>query len=124
MDEIETFDLAPRNGPPASDALEIGRTRQREVCLKLLERWVPLAVADDLAIQKEGRSGPVVDEEPFEAGLKAGAFVLKVLERLARLDGLDAVEKREVTVAEMADPVELARRVQVVSPVLTARLGG
>ena len=64
----------------------------------------------------------MIDEEPLEAGLKAGAFVLKVLERLARLDGLDAAEKREVTLTEVADPVELARRVRAVSPVLMARL--
>ena len=126
MDETHSFDetLEPATAfkPQGTTALEDGRARQREVCLSLLERWVPLAVAADLLLQKEGKSGPVIDEEPFEAGLKAGAFVIKVLERLARLDGLDAVEKREVTVGEMADPVELARRVQVVSPVLAARL--
>jgi len=97
--------------------------RQREVCVRLLERWVPLATAAELALRKEGRSGPVIDEEPFEAGLKAGAFVLKVLERLARLDGLDAAEKREAALVEPADPLELARRVRAVSPVLAAKLG-
>jgi len=45
-----------------------------------------------------------------------------VLERLARIDGLDAAEKGELTVREIADPMELARRVRAVSPVLTARL--
>lgn len=126
MDDTECFDavLEPAAGGRRHEVAQVedGRTRQREVCMKLLERWVPLAVADDLLLQKEGKSGPVIEEEPFEAGLKAGAFVLKVLERMARLDGLDAVERREVTVSEMADPVELARRVQVVSPVLAARL--
>lgn len=104
------------------EIMEERRERQRAVCYQLLERWVPLAASATLALRSEGRAGPVIDEEPLEAGLKAGAFVLKVLERLARLDGLDAAEKRELTVMKMADPVELARRVRAVSPVLTARL--
>ena len=111
---------APPPGSP--ELLEDGRERQRAVCHRLLERWVPVAASEALALQKEGRAGPVIEEEPLEAGLKAGAFVLKVLERLARIDGLDAVEKRELTVTEMADPVELAKRVRAVSPVLMARL--
>ena len=98
------------------------REQQRAVCLQLLERWVPIAASPALALRKEGRTGPMIDEEPLEAGLKAGAYVLKVLERLAHLDGLDAAEKRELTVKKMADPVELARRVRVVSPILMARL--
>lgn len=106
--------------PP--EVMEERRERQRAVCYQLLERWVPLAASATLALRTEGRTGPVIDAEPLEAGLKAGAFVLKVLERLARLDGLDAAEKRELTVMKMADPVELARRVRAVSPVLTARL--
>ena len=110
---------APEEFP---EMLEERRERQRAVCHALLERWVPVAASAALALRTEGRTGPVIDEEPLEAGLKAGAFVLKVLERLARLDGLDAAEKREVTVTEMADPVELARRVRAVSPVLMARL--
>ncbi|MDD5351213.1 MAG: hypothetical protein PHQ12_13465 [Chthoniobacteraceae bacterium] len=99
-----------------------GRDRQRAVCYQMLERWVPVAATAALALRSEGRNGAVIDEEPLEAGLKAGALVLKVLERLARLDGLDVVEKREPTLVAVADPVELARRVRVVSPVLTARL--
>lgn len=102
--------------------VEEGRERQRSVCAQLLERWVPVAASSELALREEGRSGPVIDEEPLEAGLKAGAFVLKLLERLARLDGLDAVEKREVTATEPADPMELAQRVRIVSPILMARL--
>ncbi|XHR26958.1 MAG: hypothetical protein ACFUZC_13510 [Chthoniobacteraceae bacterium] len=81
-----------------------------------------MAASADLALRKEGRSGPVIDEEPLEAGLKAAATVLKLLERLAKLDGLDAAEKRELTVTETADPEELARRVRTVSPLLIARL--
>jgi hypothetical protein len=104
--------------------VEEGRARQRQVCAELLERWVPLATAEALALRKETRGKPIIDEEPLEAGLKAGAFVLKVLERLAKLDGLDAAEKREVTLTETADPLELARRVQAVSPVLAGRLNG
>jgi len=72
--------------------------------------------------RKEGRAGPVIDEEPLEAALKAGAFILKLLERLSRLDGLDASEKQDITLSKMADPVELARRVRIVSPILMARL--
>ena len=102
--------------------LEARRERQRAVCYQLLDRWVPVATSATLAIRSEGRAGPVIDEEPMEAGLKAGAYVVKILERLARLDGLDAAEKQEMTVTEMADPVELARRVRVVSPILMARL--
>jgi len=126
MDGTESFDTALEAvaacGRHATAQVEEGRARQREVCMQLLERWVPLAIAANLLLQRESKSGPVIEEEPFEAGLKAGAFVLKVLERLSRLDGLDAVERREVTVSETADPVELARRVHVVSPVLAARL--
>jgi len=101
---------------------EARRKHQRAVCLQLLERWVPIATSPNLALCKEGKTGPVIDEEPFEAGLKAGAYVIKVLERLAQLDGLDAAEKRELTVTKTADPLELARRVQAVSPILMARL--
>ncbi len=102
--------------------LEERRERQRAVCLALLERWVPVAASAALKLRTEGKTGPVIDEDTLEAGLKAGGFVLKVLERLARIDGLDVAEKREVTLTETADPAELARRVRVVSPVLMARL--
>lgn len=116
--------MSPRRkkAAPRRDPLEERRARQREVCLKLLERWVPVAASAELAVKEAGRSGPIINEEPLDAGLKAGAFVLKLLERLARLDGLDLAEKREATATEMADPVELARRVRVVSPILMARL--
>lgn len=103
------------------DAQEQRRQRQRDVCAQMLERWVPIA-SPELAVRREGRSGPVIDEAAMEDGLKAGAIVLKLLERLAKLDGLDAAEKREVTVRRTADPLELARRVQAVSPILMARL--
>ncbi|MEI6562655.1 MAG: hypothetical protein WCO68_11355 [Verrucomicrobiota bacterium] len=105
-----------------ADALEARRERQRAVCHVLLECWIPVATSDRLALRSEGRTGPVIDEEALEAGLKAGAYVLKVLERLARLDGLDAAEKRELTAGNAVDPVELARRVRAVSPMLMARL--
>lgn len=98
------------------------RARQRTVCNQLLKRWVPVATAEALALRKEGKSGPVIDEETLETGLKAGAFVLKVVERLARLDGLDVMDTGEMPFSELADPEELARRVQAVSPVLSARL--
>ncbi len=119
--------LPPRRGQgkrTRAETQESRRERQRRVCADLLKRWVPLATAEELALRKENRGKPVIDEEPLEAGLKAGAFVLKVLERLAKLDGLDAAEKREVTLTETADPLELARRVQAVSPVLAGRLSG
>ena len=105
----------------ARDAQEQRRQRQRDVCAQLLEHWVPIA-SPELAVRKEGRNGPVIEENALEEGLKAGAIVLKLLERLAKLDGLDAAEKREVTVRRTADPLELARRVQTVSPILIARL--
>lgn len=111
-----------RKKTPSPDAMEERRDQQREVCWKLLNRWVPVAATEKLAVQKEGRTGLLIDEEPLEAGLKAAATVLKLLERLAKLDGLDAAEKRELTVTEPADPEELARRVQAVSPLLIARL--
>ncbi len=115
--------LAPRPGQHyGALSPEVSRARQRLICGRLLRKWVPIATAKALALRKENRGKPVLDEEPLEAGLKAGAFVLKVLERLARLDGLDAAEKREVTLGETADPLELARRVEAVSPVLAERL--
>ena len=121
--DSEFIDAAESSsGYKRADPQEAGRLKQREVCAKLLDRWVPISISDDLVLRKEGRSGPVLDEEPFEAGLKAGAFVLKVLERLARLDGLDSGERTEDAESDMVDPVELARRVQIVSPVLAARL--
>jgi hypothetical protein len=100
----------------------MSRERHRQICIELLQRWVPVATSPQLAVRKEGRSGPVIDEEPLEAGFKAGAFVLKVLERLARLDGLDVEETRDLNALELADPVELAKRVEAVSPVLMERL--
>ncbi|HWL54717.1 MAG TPA: hypothetical protein VNQ90_19910 [Chthoniobacteraceae bacterium] len=106
--------------PPKTQ--EERRERQRLVCAELLKKWVPLATSEALALAREVRGKPVIEEEAFETGLKAGAFVLKVLERLARLDGVDAAEKREMVVSEFADPLELARRVRAISPLLTARL--
>lgn len=106
----------------SSARVEKLRERQRDACLKLLDRWLPIAATETLAIRKEGRAGLVIDEEPLEAALKAGAFILKLLERLSRLDGLDAPEKQDITLSKMADPVELARRVRIVSPILMARL--
>lgn len=109
-----------KSSPPATP--EERRALQRQVCHDLLERWVPLATSEAFAIAKETRGKTVIEDEPVDTGLKAGAFVLKVLERIARLDGLDAAEKRELTVTETADPVELARRVEAVSPILAQRL--
>jgi hypothetical protein len=114
--------MRTRSPKKQRDPGEKRRERQRKVCAQLLERWVPVAASADLAVREEGRSGPIINEEPLEAGLKAAGIVLKLLERLAKLDGLDAVEKRELTVTQTADPVELARRVRAVSPILMARL--
>lgn len=100
---------------------EVARARQRAVCVELLERWVPLAVSDELVLKKENRGKPVLDEEPVEMGLKVGAFVLKVMERWARLDGLDAAEKVAVT-AEVAGPQEVARRIAAVRPLLVQQM--
>ncbi len=107
--------------PAKPDAQEERRQRQREVCWRALDRWEPIA-SPELAVLKEGRAGPVIEEAALESGLKAAGIVLKLLERLAKLDGLDAAEKREVTVRRTADPLELTRRVQAVSPILMARL--
>lgn len=92
--------------------------------MELLKKWVPLATAEELALARELRGKPVVEEEAFETGLKAGVFVIRVLERLARLDGLDAAERKEVEVSGLADPLELVQRVRTVSPLLAARLAG
>ncbi len=113
------------DGDPPGEALDVcerGIARQREVCTELLSRWVPLATAETLELRKEGRSGPVVEADDFDAGLKASALVLKVLERLSRLDGLDAAEKRETAPAKSVSHGELARRVQLTLPILSARL--
>ena len=107
---------------PHPEGAEARREQQRLVCGELLERWVPLATSEALSIEKETRGKAVIEDDAFDAGLKAGAFVLKVLERLARLDGLDAAEKREVTLTETADPLELAKRIEQVSPILARRL--
>ncbi len=98
------------------------RAKQREVCEQLLARWLPLATSADILLQKEGRSGPVIDDEPFEAGLKAGAFVLKLLERLGKLDGLDTDEEPPEERVKPIDPVELARRVRTLAPILAAKM--
>lgn len=119
------LDLEARKPLGATDrpeGAEARREHQRVVCGELLERWVPLATSEALSIEKESRGKSVIEDNAFDAGLKAGAFVLKVLERLARLDGLDAAEKREVTLTETADPLELAKRIEQVSPILARRL--
>jgi hypothetical protein len=111
---------------PVGNFLEGARAQQREVCLRLLERWLPLALAEAMAVEREGRSGPVIEEEAFESGLKAGAFGLKLLERLSKRDGLDADDAAAASPKgrTTADPVELARRVEAVSPLLAAKLHG
>lgn len=120
---MKTLNLELEAGVPERPAGAEGRReRQRAICGELLERWVPLATAEALCIEKETRGKSVIEDDAFDAGLKAGAFVLKVLERLARLDGLDAAEKREVTLSETADPLELAKRIEQVSPILARRL--
>ena len=104
-------------------AQEQRRERQRDACVQLLESWLPIATLQALA-NSDVKSTEPNREKALESGLKAGAFVLKLLERLARLDGLDAADKGDAPANELADPLELARRVQVVSPVLMARLRG
>ncbi len=107
----------------AAEALaESRRAQQRQVCARLLEKWVPLAASETLALEEHDRKGVPIEGDAFEAGLKAGAFVVKILERLAKLDGLDAAEKKELTVGRQVDPAELARRVRVVSPLLLERM--
>ncbi len=98
------------------------REQQRQVCAQLLKKWVPLAASEALELADVDRKGAPIEGDAFEAGLKAGAFVVKLLERLARLDGLDAAEKKELTVGRSVDPVELARRVRVASPLLVERM--
>lgn len=105
-----------------ADYIEELREGQRAACLSLLERWLPIAGSEELAVRKKGREGFVIDEAPLESALKAGAYVLKLMERLAKLEGLDASEKRDSTRTEMADPEELERRVEAVRPVLMARM--
>ena len=103
------------------DSQQQRRALQRDACVQLLESWLPVAAIKNPAT---GSSGNLPDKETLDSGLKAGAFVLKLLERLARLDGLDATDDPEPPKSEKVDPLELARRVQVVSPVLMARLRG
>jgi len=89
--------------------------------VRLLESWLPIATFQALANAEE-KAGDPNREKALDSGLKAGAFILKILERLARLDGLDAADREETPTNDFTDPLELARRVQVVSPVLMARL--
>ena len=95
---------------------------QRVICYRLLESWMPVAASAAPEADAEGH--PIRKEDQMEEGLKAGAFVLKVLERLARLDGFDKTDLGEQTDRHWANPSELAQRVQVASPVLLARLSG
>lgn len=102
--------------------VEAARALHQALCEEMLLRWAPLVTSQDWMVEKEQRGKTVLEEEPLEMGLKVGAFVLKVMERWARLDGLDAAEKRDVSVSEVADPAEVARRIEAVRPQLVQQL--
>ena len=102
--------------------MEAARALHQALCEEMLLRWAPLATSQNWVLEKESRGKTVLEEEPLEMGLKVGAFVLKVMERWARLDGLDASEKRDVSVSDVADPEEVARRVEAVRPQLVQQL--
>lgn len=91
-----------------AEEFELYRRRQRRVCEQLQAKFLPLATADTAC---------------FEVAAKAAVIVLKVQERLARLDGLDAAEKAQVsiTTAPALTLEEIAARAQTVSPLLMAR---
>jgi len=102
--------------------VEEARALHQALCEEMLLRWAPLVTSQNWVLEKESRGKTVLEEEPLEMGLKVGAFVLKVMERWARLDGLDAAEKRDVSVSEVADPAEVARRIEAVRPQLMQQL--
>lgn len=62
---------------------------------KIIERWMPLALHEDLKVQGEkyGANGELkhIEIEAWEAGLKAADLVLKAVERKTRLYGLDKI---------------------------------
>lgn len=91
---------------------------------KLLVRWFPLAVSEQLIFSKTDRKGnQVLVEDDFEAGLKAVAAVLKIMERRAKLLGLDALgisEMRENTEISLE---QLAAQLQERTPLLLSACG-
>ena len=89
----------------------------RNLCCRMLEAWGPLATGRGWTLARDGKTGQVLNEEPLDMGLKAGVFVLKVMEQMLRLDGAEVAEQEGAR--ELADPAELARRVEAVLPLLT-----
>lgn len=59
----------------------------------LLKRWMPVAAAEKLMINRwqtmDGMKVPVLDENAYDEQLKASAIVLKAMERLCKLWNLD-----------------------------------
>lgn len=78
---------------------ELVRDMELETLDALQARWEPLALHPCLDVQKviPGTDGEVkiIRMEDFDAGLKAADKVLKIMERRARLLGLDAALKVE-----------------------------
>jgi len=94
------------NGMPADKLRAVQRARLEEMLLV----WLPLA-SDPAESQAE----------------KAVGLALKIMERQAMLDGFDlkcSKSGEEADGPRFADPVELAKRVKAVSPVLMAACGG
>jgi len=91
---------------PKKTDTELRRERMRARLETLLGVWIPAAT----------------DAENLSD--KAVLVTLKIMERQAELDRLDAGPEEKPAASRFADPLELARRVAVVSPVLTARLRG
>lgn len=76
------------------------RMQQMERLERLVAKWMPLALADELSIQrwirtKEGPQ-PTIDENAIGEQLKASELLVKILAREGRLFGFD-VESAEKT---------------------------
>ncbi|MFH1066421.1 MAG: hypothetical protein V1746_00720 [bacterium] len=82
----------------------------------LLTRWYPVAVAGSFFADDDEKN---VEEDDLDVGVKAAALTLKIIERLAKLLGLDALETPETGGGET--PLEQwSLRTEVKSPLLLA----
>lgn len=92
---------------------------------KLLESMWPVAIGEMQVLPKmddEGNTRKTIEEATLEGQQKAVDRVLKIMERRAKMLGLDAPAKTELTGKDgqpmqvhNVDPVELAKRIELLA---------
>jgi len=75
------------------------RQKQGWIIERLLKRWLPVALAENFALNRwrvvNGESVQVLDENAYDEQIKAAAIVIKLLEREAKLWGLELTKINE-----------------------------